>query len=146
MTGPQGGGGSFNFTDAIDTHSDYVTWMLQTDARGRARRRRREQPRPETSTPSTAAQADIATAPLRDCLSYYNGHGDAAPGSLAYYGGGRRGSGTASRPRRRWRRTCSARSQRSAAEAQARLAGARSSVHSTNVSRSANRHTSPSRR
>ena len=31
--------------------------------------------------------ADIATAPLRDCLSYYNGHGDAAPGSLAYYGG-----------------------------------------------------------
>ena len=33
--------------------------------------------------------ADIATAPLRDCLSYYNGHGDAAPGSLAYYGGGR---------------------------------------------------------
>jgi hypothetical protein len=32
-------------------------------------------------------QADIATAPLRDCLSYYNGHGDAAPGSLAYYGG-----------------------------------------------------------
>jgi hypothetical protein len=33
-------------------------------------------------------QADIATAPLRDCLSYYNGHGEAAPGSLAYYGGG----------------------------------------------------------
>jgi hypothetical protein len=32
--------------------------------------------------------ADIATAPLRDCLSYYNGHGDAEPGSLAYYGGG----------------------------------------------------------
>jgi hypothetical protein len=33
-------------------------------------------------------QADIGTAPLRDCLSYYNGHGEAAPGSLAYYGGG----------------------------------------------------------
>jgi hypothetical protein len=29
------------------------------------------------------------SAPLRDCLSYYNGHGDAEPGSLAYYGGGR---------------------------------------------------------
>ena len=28
------------------------------------------------------------TAPLRDCLSYYNGHGNARPGSLAYYGGG----------------------------------------------------------
>ena len=30
MTGPQGGGGSFNFTDAIDTHTDYVVWMLKT--------------------------------------------------------------------------------------------------------------------
>ena len=30
VTGPQGGGGSFNFTDAIDTHSDYVVWMLTT--------------------------------------------------------------------------------------------------------------------
>jgi hypothetical protein len=30
---------------------------------------------------------DLASAPLRDCLSYYNGHGDAEPGSLAYYGG-----------------------------------------------------------
>jgi hypothetical protein len=35
-------------------------------------------------------EADIATAPLRDCLSYYNGHGDAQPGSLACYGGIRR--------------------------------------------------------
>jgi hypothetical protein len=33
--------------------------------------------------------ADINTSPLRDCVSYYNGHGDAEPGSLAYYGGGR---------------------------------------------------------
>ena len=33
-------------------------------------------------------QVDIGTAPLRDCISYYNGHGEAAPGSLAYYGGG----------------------------------------------------------
>ena len=32
-------------------------------------------------------EADIISAPLRDCLSYYNGHGEAAPGSLAYYGG-----------------------------------------------------------
>ncbi len=30
VSGPQGGGGSFNFTDAIDTHSDYVVWMLTT--------------------------------------------------------------------------------------------------------------------
>ena len=32
-------------------------------------------------------QVDIATAPLRDCISYYNGEGGAEPGSLAYYGG-----------------------------------------------------------
>ena len=32
--------------------------------------------------------ADIATAPLRDCISYYNGEGQAEPGNLAYYGGG----------------------------------------------------------
>jgi cyclohexanone monooxygenase len=30
VTGPQGGGGSFNFTDAIDAHGDYVVWMLRT--------------------------------------------------------------------------------------------------------------------
>ena len=34
------------------------------------------------------AQADIATAPLRDCISYYNGESNAPAGSLAYYGGG----------------------------------------------------------
>ena len=54
------------------------------------------EPRP---TPSTAARS-TATAPLRDCLSYYNDHGNAEPGSLAYYGG-RRGTAGASRPRSR---------------------------------------------
>jgi hypothetical protein len=34
------------------------------------------------------AKADTQTRPLRDCITYYNGHGEAAPGSLAYYGGG----------------------------------------------------------
>jgi hypothetical protein len=31
--------------------------------------------------------ADTRTAAFRDCLSYYNGEGNAEPGSLAYYGG-----------------------------------------------------------
>ena len=44
---------------------------------------------PEEDVRRALPQADIATAPLRDCISYYNGHGDAEPGSLAYYGGGR---------------------------------------------------------
>ena len=43
---------------------------------------------PRSAYAEHCRQADIATAPLRDCLSYYNGHGEAEPGSLAYYGGG----------------------------------------------------------
>ena len=88
VAGKQGGGGSFNFTDAIEQHSDYVVWLLQTmresgvdivDVTAEA----------EARYAKHCRDADIATAPLRDCLSYYNGHGDAEPGSLAYYGGGR---------------------------------------------------------
>ena len=87
VTGPQGGGGSFNFTDAIDAHGDYIVWMLST---------MRDQntdivdikEEPEIEYAEHCRTADITTAPLRDCLSYYNGHGDAEPGSLAYYGGG----------------------------------------------------------
>src|SRR5260370_16751715 len=30
VTGPQGGGGSFNFTDVIYAHADYLVWVLQT--------------------------------------------------------------------------------------------------------------------
>ncbi len=86
MTGPQGGGGSFNFTDAIDQHADYVVWMLTT---------MREQghdvvdvdAEPEEAYAAHCRDVDLASAPLRDCLSYYNGHGEAEPGSLAYYGG-----------------------------------------------------------
>ena len=86
MTGPQGGGGSFNFTDAIDAHADYTVWMLQTlRERGETTVDVREEP--ELEYADHCRQADITTAPLRDCLSYYNGHGDANPGSLAYYGG-----------------------------------------------------------
>mgnify|MGYP003347882975 FL=1 len=86
MTGPQGGGGSFNFTDAIEAHVEYLAWLLSTmrdkglgivDVREDA----------EQSYSEHCRDADIATAPLRDCLSYYNGHGDAEPGSLSYYGG-----------------------------------------------------------
>ena len=86
VTGPQGGGGSFNFTDAIDAHSDYVVWMLE-----RMRERGSEvvdvEAEAEEAYAEHCRQADTATAPLRDCLSYYNDHGNAEPGSLAYYGG-----------------------------------------------------------
>ncbi len=87
VTGPQGGGGSFNFTDAIDSHGDYITWMLTTMRdQGHAVVDVEEQP--ELDYAQHCREADILTAPLRDCLSYYNGEGNAEPGSLAYYGGG----------------------------------------------------------
>ena len=88
VTGPQGGGGSFNFTDAIDAHGDYIVWMLST-MRDQAKTIVDIHSQPQEEYAQHCRQADIVSAPLRDCLSYYNGHGDADPGSLAYYGGGR---------------------------------------------------------
>jgi hypothetical protein len=88
VSGPQGGGGSFNFTDAIDAHADYITWMLTT-----MRERGEEVVDVHSDAEQDYAQhcraMDTATAPLRDCISYYNGDGNAEPGSLAYYGGNR---------------------------------------------------------
>ena len=86
VTGPQGGGGSFNFTDAIDQHADYVAWMLST-MRDRKVNVVDVEKGPEEAYSKHCREVDSASAPLRDCLSYYNGHGDAEPGSLAYYGG-----------------------------------------------------------
>jgi cyclohexanone monooxygenase len=88
VTGPQGGGGSFNFTDAIEAHGEYVVWMLKT-MRERGERVVDVREAAESAYAEHCRQADTASAPLRDCLSYYNGHGEAEPGSLAYYGGGR---------------------------------------------------------
>ena len=87
VSGPQGGGGSFNFTDAIDQHADYITWMLSM-LRDTGNNVVDIDAEPEDKYAAHCAAADTATAPLRDCISYYNGEGDAAPGSLAYYGGG----------------------------------------------------------
>ena len=88
ISGPQGGGGSFNFTDAIDSHADYVTWMLTT-MRERGLEVVDVHQEPEDAYAEHCRKADADTSALRDCVSYYNGHGDAEPGSLAYYGGGR---------------------------------------------------------
>jgi len=88
ISGPQGGGGSFNFTDAIDAHADYVVWLLETMRdRGAAIVDIHEEP--EIEYAEHCRKADVATAPLRDCITYYNGEGTAEPGSLAYYGGNR---------------------------------------------------------
>ncbi|MGI9596745.1 MAG: flavin-containing monooxygenase, partial [Acidimicrobiales bacterium] len=87
VSGPQGGGGSFNFTDAIEQHGDYIAWML-AEMREQGHGIVDIKPEPEEAYAEHCRQADINTAPLRDCISYYNGHGEAEPGSLAYYGGG----------------------------------------------------------
>ena len=86
MSGPQGGGGQFNFTRGLEGHTDYVVWMLQT-LRERGANVVDVKKAPEEDYAEHCRQADVLTAPLRDCLSYYNGDGTAEPGSLAYYGG-----------------------------------------------------------
>jgi cyclohexanone monooxygenase len=86
ISGPQGGGGSFNFTNVIEDQVSYVTWVLNhmkqrdysvVDVTEAA----------EDAYSQHCREADLLTRPLRDCLSYYNSEGSAQPGNLAYYGG-----------------------------------------------------------
>ena len=86
MSGPQGGGGQFNFIRGLESHTDYVVWMLKT-MRERGVGIVDTKNEPEIEYAEHCKQADILTSPLRDCFSYYNGDGTAEPGSLAYYGG-----------------------------------------------------------
>ena len=87
VTGPQGGGGSFNFTDAIEAHGEYLIWLLETmkDRETEVIDVKKEQ---ENEYSDHCRDVDISTSAFRDCISYYNGEGKAEPGSLAYYGGG----------------------------------------------------------
>ena len=87
VSGPQGGGGSFNFTNAIEEHGDYVVWMLDT-LRKAGKDLVDVKAEHEDDYAEHCRAADELTRPLRDCITYYNGHGEAEPGSLAYYGGG----------------------------------------------------------
>jgi cation diffusion facilitator CzcD-associated flavoprotein CzcO len=86
MSGPQGGGGQFNFTLGVEAHTDYVVWMLKT-MRERGVGVVDVRKDPEVAYAQHCRDADLNTRALRDCLSYYNGEGNAEPGSLAYYGG-----------------------------------------------------------
>jgi cyclohexanone monooxygenase len=86
LSGPQGGGGQFNFTRGIVGQTDYVIWVLRTmKAKGAGMVDVKLEP--EVEYAEHCRDADIRTAAFRDCLSYYNGEGTAEPGSLAYYGG-----------------------------------------------------------
>jgi cyclohexanone monooxygenase len=89
MTGPQGGGGQFNFTRVCEMHATYVTWMLTT-MRDRDLNTVDVKEESEEEYAAHCREMDLLSLPLRDCYSYYNGEGSAEPGSLAYYGGGDR--------------------------------------------------------
>jgi cyclohexanone monooxygenase len=86
MSGPQSGGAQFNFTRGLEGHTDYVVWMLSL-LRERGARSVDITREAEAEWAAHCREADLRTRPLRDCLSYYNGDGEAEPGSLAYYGG-----------------------------------------------------------
>jgi len=89
MNGPQGGGGQFNFTRVSEMHASYIAWML-SEMRERGARSVDVRADAEDAYVEHCAAMDTLSAPLRDCVSYYNGDGNAKPGSLAYYGGGQR--------------------------------------------------------
>lgn len=86
ISGPQGGGGQFNFTRTIESHTDYVVWMLRI-MRDKGAATFDVNKDSEATYAAHCRDADVRTAAFRDCLSYYNGEGNAEPGSLAYYGG-----------------------------------------------------------
>ncbi len=86
ISGPQGGGGSFNFTNVIEDHVAYVLWMLDT-MRQQGHTVVEVKEDSEERYAQHCREVDIMTRPLRDCLSYYNAEGKSEPGSLAYYGG-----------------------------------------------------------
>ena len=70
-------------------HATYVTWMLTT-MRERGSSTVDITKQAEQEYAAHCREVDLASRPLRDCYSYYNGEGDGEPGSLAYYGGGQR--------------------------------------------------------
>ncbi len=89
MNGPQGGGGQFNFTRVSEMHAEYIAWALKA-MQARGARSIDVTQAAEDEYAQHCADMDLLSAPLRDCVSYYNGDGTAKPGSLAYYGGGER--------------------------------------------------------
>ena len=89
LSGPQSGGGQFNFTRTMEGQTDYVVWLMQT-MRDRGATMVDVRKESEAAYADHCREADLVTRPLRDCLSYYNGDGNAQPGSLAYYGGPRK--------------------------------------------------------
>ena len=86
VAGPQGTGGSFNFTDAIEEHSDYIVKLL-TKMRDEDIDVIDVNKLDEDRFAEHCVKADEASAPLRDCIGNFTGYGHGEAGGLAYYGG-----------------------------------------------------------
>ena len=86
VAGPQGTGGSFNFTDAIEEHSDYIVKLL-TKMRDEGIDVIDVNKLDEDRFAEHCIKADEASAPLRDCIGNFTGYGHGEAGGLAYYGG-----------------------------------------------------------
>merc|ERR1719487_1012046 len=84
ISGPQGGGGA-NFSILAEEQGDYMQFLLD-----HMRKTKRDvvdiTKESEEEWAAHCADADIRTAPMRNCVTYYNGEGTAKPGTLAYYG------------------------------------------------------------
>ena len=90
VAGPQGTGGSFNFTDAIEEHSEYIVKLL-SKMRAEGIDVIDVKKHEEDRFSEHCAEADKASAPLRDCIGNFTGYGHGEPGGLAYYGGKKAG-------------------------------------------------------
>ncbi|MGE0732984.1 MAG: flavin-containing monooxygenase, partial [Acidimicrobiia bacterium] len=86
LVGPQSGGGKFNFIETIEEQTDYVVWLLST-MRDNGHQVVDVSEDEEADWARHCAEADVATAPLRDCVGNFNGYGRTEPGALGYYGG-----------------------------------------------------------
>lgn len=86
IAGPQGGGGNFNMIEGIEEHTDYIAWLLKHSLEHRISSVDVKQ-EDEDEYAEHCRDADLATARLRECTSFFNDYGRAQPGSLVYMAG-----------------------------------------------------------
>merc|ERR1712151_1293248 len=72
-------------TEAVVSHTDYIVELLSIIQQNQVQviDVRQED---EDSWAQHCADVDVKTSAFRDCISYYNGHGEGKPGEYLYYG------------------------------------------------------------
>ena len=94
VSGPQGGGGQFNFIRVIDAHTDYVTWMMKTMHEKGADIVDVDEELEEACA-AHCREADLHPRLLRDCISYYNDKGMLSRAAWPIMAGRRNGMSSA---------------------------------------------------